>query len=118
MAALTVQFSRMSKDQALEALRLVRTQLVTHRGLCQHCAEARSAKARRTTAWSLWTTCEAYRELLRTQLAVNHRLFYLKQSAVKKAAQAAGMTAWQWQRERPREYARLVAQYELAEEGK
>lgn len=50
-----VNYSRMSRAEALSALRLVKTQLVTHRGLCGVCIQAQRAKAMRATSWATWT---------------------------------------------------------------
>lgn len=118
MAALTVQFSRMSKEQALEALRLVRTQLVTHRGLCGVCILAQHAKTMRATSWSTWTPCNEQRQLLHTQFQLTHRLTYLRRQATAAAAREAGMTVGEFMRKHADQYRAIVREYLTDEEGK
>ncbi len=107
----TVQHSRMTREQAREALTVLGIQIATHQLTCGQCHQAEAARKARATNWALWVRCEQHRAFLRTESAVRHRLMYLKANAVKKAATVAGMSPWQWQRECPQAYAQLAAQF-------
>lgn len=107
----TVQYSRLSREQALEALAVVGIQIATHQITCAVCHSAEQARKARAVSWALYVHCEQHRAFLRTQSAVRHRLAYLRQSAVRKAAAAHGLSPWAFQREKPDEYAALARQF-------
>lgn len=106
----------MTREQALEALRLVLTQLITHRGMCPVCVSARNAKTMRATSWSTWTPCSEQRALLHTKMQVAHRLSYLRSQATKVAAREAGMTVGEFMRKHADEYRAIVREYGIDEQ--
>ncbi len=116
MAVTTVASSRMSKEQAREALTVVRIQQATHTLTCARCYQAAQAKKQRATNWALWVMCDAMRDFRRVQSALEHRLAYLRMNAVKKAAAAHGLSPWQFQKQQPQEYRALVREYEIESE--
>jgi hypothetical protein len=109
--ALTAATSRMKKEEAVSALTAVEAQLVTHRGLCELCVQARAAKTLRATSWATWTPCSDQRELLQTKLQLEHRLTYLRRQATTAAARAAGMTVSEFMRKHADDYRAIVREY-------
>lgn len=109
----TVQYSRLSREQAQAALASVQAQLATHALTCGTCYRASQAKKQRTTSWALWTPCDAARAFGRTRLALEHRLRYLLNQRVKDVAAAHDppLSPWAFQRECPEEYRHIASQF-------
>lgn len=107
----SVQFSRMTREQALQALTVLGIQARTHALTCATCWHAAQAKKQRAQQWSTWVPCDVARATARTRLALEHRLRYLLNQYVKQAAAAYGLSPWQFQQQKPSEYAEIARQY-------
>lgn len=105
--------SRMSAQEAHDALASVQAQLAAHAETCAACYRAQQAKKARTTSWALWTPCDAARAFGRTRLALEHRLRYLLNQRVKDVAAAHDppLSAWAFRRECPEEYRHIASQF-------
>jgi hypothetical protein len=69
----TIAQSRMTQAEAQAALAAVDEQLAAHAKICATCRAARDG-----SGFRIWHVCEPTgRELVRTYLALHHRLHYL-----------------------------------------
>ena len=111
----TVQYSRLTREQAQQALTVLEIQIKTHSLTCGTCYRAQQAKKQRTTSWALWTPCDTARAFGRTRLALEHRLRYLLNQRVKDVAAAhePPLSPWAYQRECPDEYRAIVRDFGL-----
>lgn len=112
----TVQYARLSREAALDALTVLHIQQATHAAVCRACYEAEKAKRQGAQRWASWVKCDHSRALLATENALRHRLYYLKQAAIKEAARAHGLTPWQFQHQQPDEYEQIAAHFRVGEE--
>ena len=111
----TVQYSRLSREQAQQALTVLGIQIATHALTCGVCWRAQEAKKHRATSWALYVSCESMRGMRRTESALQHRLRYLLNQEVKRVAAAhePPLSPWAYQRECPDEYRAIVRHFGL-----
>jgi tagatose-1,6-bisphosphate aldolase non-catalytic subunit AgaZ/GatZ len=101
---------RMTAEEAQAGLCETRSQLAAHQAMCTACQRARDAKKARTVAWASWVVCDDARALLQRRYQYEHRLYYLRQQAIRQAAKARGFTVGQFMRECREDYQRIVAE--------
>jgi hypothetical protein len=68
----TIAQSRMSKEQAEQALARVEQQITTHADVCEQCRAARHG-----VVLAIWKSCPQGLELFRVQMSLQHRLNFL-----------------------------------------